>query len=107
MLMRRRTMCANWPIPIDAVSPSPDMPMQYRSLFARFAPVATDGMRPCTELKPCDLPRKYVGVFDEQPIPEIFVKRCGGIDSSAHACTIAALTESWPQPAHSVDTEPS
>jgi hypothetical protein len=28
------------------------------SRLARLAPVSTDGMRPCTELKPCELPRK-------------------------------------------------
>jgi len=58
MLMRRRTMCANWPRPIDALSPSPETPMQYSSEFAMLAPVATEGMRPCTELKPCDRFRK-------------------------------------------------
>ena len=40
-------------------------------------------------------------------MPETFANRCGGMASSAHACTIAALTESWPQPAHSVETRPS
>jgi hypothetical protein len=40
-------------------------------------------------------------------MPDTFAKRCGGKDSSAQACTMAALTESWPQPAHSVETDPS
>jgi len=31
-------------------------------------PVATEGIRPCTELKLCDRDMKYAGVFDEQPI---------------------------------------
>jgi hypothetical protein len=38
-------------MPIDAVSPSPDTPRASRCLLASSAPVATDGMRPCTELK--------------------------------------------------------
>ena len=33
---------------------------------------ASAGARPCTPLKPCESPRKYAGVFDEQPMPEIF-----------------------------------
>ena len=75
--------------------------------MARLAPVSTDGMRPCTLLKPWLAPRKYVGVFDEQPMPDSFATRCGGSASSKHACTIAAEIESWPQPAHSVETAPS
>ena len=46
------------------------------------APVAIAGMRPCAELKPCAPDRKYVGVFDEQPMPDIFATRCGGRSSS-------------------------
>ncbi len=64
-------------------------------------------MRPCTELKPCDWRRKYVGVLDEQPMPETLATRCGSIASSKQAWMIAPEIESWPQPAHSVDTEPS
>ena len=30
----------------------------YEGKVSRLAPVSTDGMRPCTELKPCELPRK-------------------------------------------------
>ena len=78
-----------------------------RSRFARLAPVSTEGMRPWTLLKPCDLSRKYVGVFDEQPMPESFATRCGWIASSQHAWMIAALMESWPHPAQSVETVPS
>jgi hypothetical protein len=69
--------------------------------------VAIDGIRPCTELKPCDADKKYAGVFDEQPMPLIFATPCGGISSSKNACTIAAVIESWPHPAHSVDIPPS
>jgi hypothetical protein len=53
------------------------------------------------------LSRKYVGVFDEQPMPESFATRWGWIASSQHAWMIAALMESWPQPAHSVEIAPS
>jgi hypothetical protein len=35
-----------------------------------MAPVATDGIRPWTALKPCDNPKKRAGDFDEQPMPE-------------------------------------
>ena len=41
----------NCPAPIETVSPSPVTPSAIRFLFASIAPVATDGMRPCTELK--------------------------------------------------------
>ena len=64
-------------------------------------------MRPCTLLKPCDCRMKYAGVFDEQPMPHILAARCGGDSSSQKACTIAAVIESWPQPAHSVVIAPS
>ena len=65
------------------------------------------GMRPCAELKPCAPLTKYVGVFDEQPMPDSFATMCGGVSSSQNARTMAAVTESWPQPAHSVDIDPS
>jgi hypothetical protein len=72
-----------------------------------LAPVSTEGMRPCTLLKPCEAPRKYVGVFDEQPMPESLAMRCGGRSSSKQDWMMAALMLSWPQPAHSVETVPS
>ena len=40
-------------------------------------------------------------------MPEILATRCGSIDSSKQAWMIAAVIESWPQPAHSVETVPS
>ena len=58
MLTPRRMRCANWPSPIEAESPSPDTPRYSRARLARFAPVNTEGMRPCTVLKPWELPRK-------------------------------------------------
>ena len=43
----------------------------------------------------------------DQPMPDILAMRCGGNSRLKQARTIAALIESWPQPAHSVDTAPS
>jgi hypothetical protein len=43
----------------------------------------------------------------EQPMPDSFATRCGGTARSKNAWMIAAEIESWPQPAHSVDTGPS
>ena len=40
-------------------------------------------------------------------MPESFATRCGGSDSSKQAWMIAPEIESWPQPAHNVDTAPS
>ncbi len=40
-------------------------------------------------------------------MPLIFAARCGGTSSSQKACTMAAVIESCPQPAHSVDMAPS
>jgi hypothetical protein len=51
-------MWTNWPMPMAPVSPSPLTPIASILLLARSAPVPTDGMRPCTELKPCASPRK-------------------------------------------------
>jgi hypothetical protein len=40
-------------------------------------------------------------------MPLILATPCGAMSSSKNACTIAAVIESWPQPAHSVDMPPS
>ena len=40
-------------------------------------------------------------------MPDSLAMRCGGRSSSKQAWMIAALIESWPQPAQSVETEPS
>src|SRR5580765_5677895 len=100
MFTLRRMAWQSCPSPIDSESPSPEMPMYVRSRFAAFAPELTDGIRPCTELNPCDSFMKYAVVLDEQPMPLIFAARCGGSASSQHAWISAAVTESWPQPAH-------
>src|SRR3954469_8479264 len=107
MFTPRRMLCANCPRPIEAESPSPETPRYRSSRLARLAPGSTEGIRPCTELNPCDLSRKYVGVLDEQPMPESFATRCGWIDSFQQAWMIAALMESCPQPAQSVEIAPS
>jgi hypothetical protein len=64
-------------------------------------------MRPCTELNPCEPLTKYAVVFDEQPMPDSFTSCSGRSDRPQHASTIAAVTESWPHPAHKVDMLPS
>ena len=54
----RRMAWQSCPSPIDSESPSPEMPTQTRRRLAAWAPLATDGMRPCTLLKPWLAPRK-------------------------------------------------
>ncbi len=69
-------------MPIDAVSPSPLTPSATIFAFASTAPVVTDGMRPCTELKLCERLMKYAGLLDEQPIPDILMTRSGSMPIS-------------------------
>src|SRR3954451_1569033 len=95
------------PSPIESVSPSPDTPMYPSRRLAAFAPVATEGMRPCTELKPCDPATKYAVVLEEQPMPDSLTRFFGSIALAQLASTMAAVIESWPQPAHSVELAPS
>ena len=45
--------------------------------LASSAPVATEGMRPCTLLKLCERLMKYAGLFEEQPMPESLITRSG------------------------------
>ena len=107
MFTLRRMAWHNCPNPIESESPSPEMPMYVSARLAALAPVASAGIRPCTLLKPCDCFMKYAVVLDEQPMPLNFAARCGGRSSSQNAWTRAAVTESWPHPAHSVDIAPS
>src|SRR5690606_25826076 len=72
-----------------------------------MAPVAIEGMRPCTELKPWPPLTKYAVVLDEQPMPDNFTSCSGRIDICQQASTSAAVMESCPQPAHNVDIPPS
>ena len=104
--MLRRIMCTNCPAPMAPVSPSPLTPMGIRCLFASTAPVATAGMRPWTELKPCEPPRKYAGLLLEQPMPESLMTRSGGTPISKYASTMRSEIALWPQPAQSVVLPP-
>jgi hypothetical protein len=58
-------------------------------------------------LKPWPPLTKYAVVFDEQPMPDNLTSCSGRIDICHTASMIAAVTESWPQPAHNVDMPPS
>src|SRR5579883_561418 len=98
----RRIRCTNWPIPIDAVSPSPLTPIATRPWFASNVPVAIDGIRPCTLLKLGDRLMKYAGLFDEHPIPESFATRVGSTPISNIASIIRSEIALCPQPAHKV-----
>ncbi len=40
-------------------------------------------------------------------MPDSFTMFCGSISSPQLASTIAAVIESWPQPAHRVESAPS
>src|SRR5689334_6278516 len=97
---------AKWPRPMDAVSPSPETPSGRRERFATTAPVATGGMRPWQALKAQDPALKYAGVFEEQPMPDIFARRRGSTPVSWRAFTMPAVMASWPHPGQSVDFDP-
>src|ERR1700751_1873157 len=68
--------------------------------------MAIEGMRPCTELKPCPPLTKYAVVLEEQPIPESFTTFCGSSARPQHASTMAAVIESCPDPGPSVERAP-
>ena len=104
--MLRRIVCTNWPMPMDAVSPSPLMPRANSSRLASTAPVAIEGMRPCTPLKLCERLMKYAGLFDEQPMPLILMTRSGAKPISYMASMMRSEMALWPQPAHSVVLPP-
>src|ERR1017187_2666337 len=96
----------NWPIPMEAVSPSPVTPRPSMVRLAIMAPVAMDGMRPCTALHPCDRLRKYAGDFDEQPMPENLPTRQGSTPLSESHSTPRSEKRLGPQPAHRVVLAP-
>jgi hypothetical protein len=75
--------------------------------LAACAPVASAGIRPCTPLNPWAEERKYAGVFPLHPIPLSLATRWGGMSSWKNASMMAAVTESCPHPAQSVDMAPS
>ena len=89
-------------MPIAPVSPSPLTPIASIVLLASMAPVATDGMRPCTELNPCDWFRKYAGLLLEQPMPDSLSTRFGSTPISKKASMMRSVMALCPQPAHSV-----
>src|SRR5258705_7185123 len=93
-------------MPIAPVSPSPLTPIASIERLASSAPVATDGMRPCTELKPCDWLRKYAGLLLEQPMPDSFRTRLASTPRSKHASMMRSEIALCPHPAHSVVLPP-
>src|SRR5690242_1655326 len=93
-------------MPIAPVSPSPLTPMAISFRLASVAPVPTDGMRPWTELNPCDPPRKYAGLLLEQPIPESLITFLGSMPMSKNASMMRSEMALWPQPAQSVVLPP-
>src|SRR5208337_4176174 len=98
----RRIRWINCPAPIETVSPSPVTPRAIRFLFASIAPVATEGMRPCTELKLCDRFMKYAGLFEEHPIPLNLATRSGFTPISYIASMMRSEIALCPHPAQSV-----
>src|SRR5689334_7706942 len=93
-------------MPMAPVSPSPLTPIASSLRFASTAPVPTDGMRPCTLLKPCEEPRKYAGLLLEQPIPESLITCLGSMPISKKASMMRSEMALWPQPAQSVVLPP-
>ena len=93
-------------MPIAPVSPSPLTPIAISLRLASTAPVPTDGIRPCTVLKPCAEPRKYAGLLLEQPMPESLMTPRGSTPISKNASMIRSEIALCPQPAHSVVLPP-
>src|SRR5579864_5017341 len=96
----------NCPIPIEAESPSPLTPKVSRLRLASMAPVAKDGIRPCTELKLCERLMKYAGLFDEHPMPLSLATRSGWMPISYMASMMRSDIALCPQPAQSVVLPP-
>jgi hypothetical protein len=66
--------------------------------LASIAPVPTDGMRPCTALKPCRPPGKCAGLLLEQPMPDSLMT----LRVDAHLVNASMMRSEialWPQPA--------
>src|ERR1700689_5449772 len=92
----RSAVAENWPLV------RPLTPRAIRLRFASIAPVATEGMRPCTELKLWERFMKYAGLFEEQPMPLNFATRSGCTPISYMASMMRSEIALWPQPAHRV-----
>ena len=89
-------------MPMAPVSPSPLTPIAIILRFATTAPVASDGMRPCTELKPWAALRKYAGLLLEQPMPDSLMTSVGWMPSSKNESMMRSVMALCPQPAQSV-----
>src|SRR3954451_4993574 len=89
-----------------AESPSPLMPMATSLRLATAAPVATEGMRPCSALKPWLYCRKYAGVLLEQPMPLNFTVEYGFSPTALHASMRWLVMLLWPHPLQSVEGSP-
>ena len=69
--------------------------MQISLRLANRAPVATDGMRPCTALKLCERLRKYAGVFDDVDDRQIAAHQVNELaNTDGSRVAIAADTDS-------------
>ena len=68
--------------------------------------MATDGIRPWTELNPWEPPRKYAGLLLEHPMPDSLMTSFGFIPISKNASMIRSEIALWPHPAHSVVLPP-
>jgi len=63
-------------------------------------------MRPLHGIKAMALAQQISGVLEEQPMPTVW--RRGALDIQfEQAWMMAKEIESWPQPAHKVEIEPS
>src|SRR5438445_10998229 len=96
----------NCSIPIEAESHWPRTPRLSRLRLASMAPVARDGIRPCTELKLCERLMKYAGLFDEHPMPLSFATRSGWTPIPYMASMMRSDIALCPQPAQSVVLPP-
>ena len=93
-------------MPMAPVSPSPLTPIAIILRFATTAPVASDGIRPWTELKPCAALRKYAGLLLEQPIPDSLMTSVGWMPNSKNESMIRSVMALCPHPAQSVVLAP-
>src|SRR5690606_14578408 len=98
MFTLRRIRCLNCPIPMLAVSPSPETPSPLMVWSPNRAPVAIEGMRPCRLLKPKERFKKYVGLLLEHPMPLNLLAFSGSLLISYIALTIWFEIELCPQP---------
>src|SRR4051794_36730515 len=89
-----------------AVSPSPLIPIARSERLATAAPVATDGIRPCSVLNPWLYWRKYAGVLLEHPIPLNLTVEYGFTPTDLQASIRWLVMLLWPHPLQRVDGRP-